>query len=97
MTPFVGHQALRQTEGSFKASQGCVQKFKNRSGIYCVTRHGEAASADTKAAEDFVKEFKRLVESEGYVAQQVFSCDETGLFWKKMPKSTYITLPVTNQ
>jgi len=23
--------------------------------------------------------------------QQVFNCDETGLFWKKMPRRTYIT------
>ena len=38
---------------------------------------------DVKAAEDFVKEFKRLVESEGYMVQQVFNCDGTGLFWKR--------------
>jgi len=25
------------------------------------------------------------------ITEQVFSCDETGLFWKKMPKRTYIT------
>ncbi|KAM6435888.1 tigger transposable element-derived protein 1-like [Liasis olivaceus] len=31
------------------------------------------------------------MKAEGYVAQQVFNCDETGLFWKKMPNRTYIT------
>ena len=46
---------------------------------------------DTKAAEDFVKELKKLVDEEGYMVQQVFNCYETGLFWKKMPKRTYIT------
>ena len=54
--------------------------------------HGEGASAHGKAAEDFVKKFKRLVESESYMVQQVFNCNETGLFWKKMPKRTYITV-----
>ena len=66
-------------EGVFKASRGCFQKFKNRTGIHCVTHHWEAANADTKAAEDLVKEFKTLVESDGYVAQQVFNCNKTGL------------------
>ncbi|XP_068204478.1 tigger transposable element-derived protein 1-like isoform X2 [Palaemon carinicauda] len=42
-------------------------------------------------AEEFVADFKRLVESEHYVPQQVFNCDETSLFWKKLPKRTYIT------
>ena len=54
-------------------------------------RHGDAASSDTKAAEDYLKTFAELIEAEGYVPQQVFNCDETGLFWKKMPKRTCIT------
>ncbi|XP_064101254.1 tigger transposable element-derived protein 1-like [Macrobrachium nipponense] len=52
--------------------------------------HGEAASADVKAAEEFVKTFAEFVEAEGYIPQQIFNCDETGLFWK-MPRRTYIT------
>nr|XP_033816160.1 tigger transposable element-derived protein 1-like [Geotrypetes seraphini] len=50
--------------------------------------HGEAASSNVEAAEEFIKEF---VISEGYVSNQVFNCDETGLFWKKMPRRTYIS------
>ncbi|XP_036212432.1 tigger transposable element-derived protein 1-like isoform X2 [Myotis myotis] len=38
-----------------------------------------------------VSEFQEFIEAEGFVPQQVFNCDETGLFWKKMPKRTYIT------
>ncbi|XP_067939554.1 uncharacterized protein [Watersipora subatra] len=26
-----------------------------------------------------------------YISQKVFKCDETGLFWKKLPRRTYIT------
>jgi hypothetical protein len=26
-----------------------------------------------------------------YRPEQIFSCDETGLFWKRMPNRTYIT------
>lgn len=45
-----------------------------------------------KVAEDFVCEFHQLIAAEGYITQQVFECDETGLFWgKKMSRRTYIT------
>ncbi|XP_069179830.1 tigger transposable element-derived protein 1-like [Procambarus clarkii] len=74
----------------FKASRGWFEKFR-RSGIHSVTRHGEAASSDKPAAGRFIEEFKEFAKAEGYLPQQVFNCDETGLFWKRMPKRTYIT------
>ncbi|XP_045609751.2 tigger transposable element-derived protein 1 [Procambarus clarkii] len=75
----------------FKASRGWFEKFKKRSGIHNVVRNGKAASLDKEVAETFAAEFKEFVESEGYLPQQVFKCNEMGLFWKKMPKRTYIT------
>ncbi|XP_064090794.1 tigger transposable element-derived protein 1-like [Macrobrachium nipponense] len=78
-------------EDTFKASRGWFDNFKKRSGIHSVVRHGEAASADVKGAERYIVEFAELIEEEGYIPQQVFNCDETGLFWKKMPRRTYIT------
>lgn len=56
-----------------------------------MVRHGEAASANQKAAEEFVQDFSDYVKANGFIPQQVFNCDETGLFWKKMPRRTYIT------
>ena len=75
----------------FKASREWFDKFKKRTGEHNVVRHGESASSDTKAAEKFVNEFSLLIAKEGYVSQQVFNCDENGLFLKKMPRRTYIT------
>ncbi|XP_069961022.1 tigger transposable element-derived protein 1-like [Cherax quadricarinatus] len=74
----------------FKASKGWFERFKNRTGIHSVVRHGEAASSDHKAAEKYVHEFQEYIEAEGLKPEQVFNCDETGLFWKKMPKKTFI-------
>lgn len=40
----------------------------------------------------FVQEFQNFIDSEGYLPQQVFNCDETRIFWKVMPEQrTYIT------
>ncbi|XP_059549399.1 tigger transposable element-derived protein 1 isoform X1 [Myotis daubentonii] len=91
---------LQQTPGTsmdeasgepFKASRGWFENFKKRTGIHSVVRHGEAASADIKAGEDHLKTFAEIIAAEGYIPQQVFNCDETGLFWKRMPRRTYIT------
>nr|XP_034958025.1 MAPK-interacting and spindle-stabilizing protein-like isoform X1 [Zootoca vivipara] len=75
----------------FKASRGWFEKFKMRSGIRSVVRHGEAASSDLAAAEEFATEFLETVTAEGYLPEQVSNCDETGLFRKRMPRRTFIT------
>lgn len=66
-----------------------MDKFK-KNGIHSVGNHGEAVSSNKAAADNFVTEFQEHVEAEGFVSQQVFNCDKTGLFWKKVPKRTYI-------
>ena len=59
--------------------------------MHSVVRHGEAASANQKAAEEFVQDCSAYVKANGFIPQQVFNCDETGPFWEKMPRRTYIT------
>ncbi|XP_068224423.1 tigger transposable element-derived protein 1-like [Palaemon carinicauda] len=86
-----GKGTSQQAPQEFKASHGWFDLFMKRSGIHSVVRHGQAASSDKKAAEEFLKNFENLISREGYIAQQVFNCDETCLFWKKMPSRTYIT------
>jgi len=38
-----------------------------------------------------VQDFSDYVKANGFIPQQVFNFDETGLFWKNMPRRTYIT------
>jgi hypothetical protein len=38
-----------------------------------------------------VKKFEDLIRKEGYLPQQIFNGDETGLFWKRLPNQSYIT------
>jgi len=69
----------------FKATKGWFDSYKKRKGIHSVVRHGEAASSNEDTAEKLVAKFKDFVDREGFISEQVFNCDETGLFWKKMP------------
>ncbi|XP_061126126.1 tigger transposable element-derived protein 1-like [Syngnathus typhle] len=75
----------------FKASRGWFENFKKRSGIRYVVRKKDTLRADKEGAKKFVEGFQAFVRSGGFLPQQVFNCDETGLFWKKMPKRTYLT------
>jgi hypothetical protein len=52
---------------------------------------GESASADFVAAESFPNELRKLIMDKGYLPEEVFNADETGLFWKRMPSRTYLT------
>jgi hypothetical protein len=53
--------------------------------------HSESASADKEEAEKFCRKFQEFIKKEEYRPEQIFSCDETDLFWKRMPNRTYIT------
>jgi len=39
-----------------------------------VVRHGEAASANQNAAEEFVQDFTDYVKANGFIPQKVFNC-----------------------
>ena len=82
-----------KNEEAFKATRGWFEKFKKRTGIYSVVRLGEVLSSDTTIAEKFVPEFQEVITSEGFIPQQVFNCDEAGLFWKKK----YLRGPTSRQ
>ncbi|KAJ7319635.1 hypothetical protein JRQ81_019146 [Phrynocephalus forsythii] len=54
-----------------------------------MVRHGDTVSSDLPA--EFATELLESMNTEGYLQEQVFNCDKTDLFWKKMPKRTFIT------
>jgi len=51
----------------------------------------EGASANKEEAEKFAREFQEWIIIHGYKPEQLFNCDETGLFWEQMPNRTFIT------
>jgi len=77
-------------------SVGWLNKFKQRHGLRHLKISGERASADTEAAENFVSEFLTLVEEENLSPEQVYNGDETGLFWRYVPRNTLATAEEKN-
>ncbi|GBM07649.1 hypothetical protein AVEN_228152-1 [Araneus ventricosus] len=53
--------------------------------------NAEVPSSEKSEAQKFESESKYYVEAGGFSPQQVFNCDETGLFWKKIPNRAFIT------
>ena len=49
---------------------------------------GEKLSADMEAAGDFVTFFQQFIEDNNYTLNQIFNCDETGLYYKLLPEKT---------
>lgn len=74
----------------FNASEGWLTGFLKRHAFHNVKIKGEIASADENAAKSFPEKLVKIIEDGGYIPDQVFNADETGLFWKKMPTRTYI-------
>jgi hypothetical protein len=66
-------------------------RFKTRANLHNISLKGESASADQTAANEFVNILKVVIEEGGYCSKQVFNVDETGLFWKRLPKRRYIS------
>lgn len=75
---------------SFNASTGWFTGFLERHALHNIKIKGEIASGDQKAAQEFPAELKKIIADGGYSPDQVFNADETGLFWKKMPRRTYV-------
>lgn len=63
----------------FKASNGWLRNFKNRHGIRQI--QDEEFSAD-------IEEFRREMESRGLICEQLYNCDEIGLYWRALPDKT---------
>ena len=58
-------------------------------GIRELSLQGEKLSADRPAADLFVPEFQRFVNIGRYGLEQIFNCDESGLYHKLLPGKTF--------
>ncbi|GFR26143.1 tigger transposable element-derived protein 1 [Trichonephila clavata] len=68
------------TSHKFVASNGWFEKFKKRHALHNIKLQGEKASADAEVAEEYPAKLAKIIQEQGYLADQVFSTDETGLY-----------------
>lgn len=77
-----------QGDPSFVASEGWKSRFCERHGIRSLSIHGEKLSADKGAAAKFVSSFTKFVKDEKLSLDNIFNCDETGLYFRMLPDRT---------
>ena len=87
---FAAQELAKNLDGyeNFQASQGWLNKFRNRHNLAFRTVSGEAASADVEALDRFRQDFLGLIVEQNLLWSQVYNADETGVFWKAAPKRT---------
>lgn len=78
---------LKHGEGiagaTFNTSHGWFHGFKAHAKLHNYKVSGESVSADRVGAIEFPKAMAKIIKNEDYVPQQIFSVDETQLWWKK--------------
>ena len=82
------HRDIHGEDSTFFASGGWLNRFKQRHGIKQVSIRGEQRSADEEAAESYPGVLRELLLNEGLSSEQVYNCDETGLYYKMLPDKT---------
>ena len=73
-------------EEKFKASARWVDNFKKQHNLKQYNMHGEAASIPLQDLDTIRENLGETLKS--YASEDIFNCDETGLFWKMQPNYT---------
>ena len=75
----------------FKGSEGWLWRFQNRHGLlFNEIQHGEAGDADMASMAPFPEKLTRLMSDEDLALSQIYNADETGMFWRSVPKNTQV-------
>src|SRR5829696_7044381 len=80
-------------EDKFKGSNGWVDGFKKRHNLKQYNIHGEAMSAPLENLSTMREDLRQTLKD--YNPEDIFNCDETGLFWEMKPSRTISNGPVS--
>lgn len=80
-------------EDKFKGSIGWVDNFKKRHNLKQYNVHGEGASAPLEDLDIMRENLRQKLKD--YNPEDIFNCDETGLYWKMKPCRTISNGPVS--
>ena len=77
----------------FSGSSGWLTNFKQRYSIREYSKHGEAQSAPLEQLPEMRRDLQNILKE--YQLNDIFNCDETGLFWKMEPTRGLSTAPLS--
>ena len=75
-------------EKNWTCTNSWLHRWKGRHGLVFKKMHGERSSVDEKSTDAWVKDILRPT-LDRYKDDDVYNVDETGLFWKLLPDSTF--------
>lgn len=75
----------------FNASDGWFTKFKHRHGIRLKKICGEILSSDASVITPFIHNLRAKMDEMGITNAQLYNADESGLFYRLLPNTTYVT------
>ena len=73
----------------FKATEGWFHRWKKRNGLVFAKHHGEGGSADLRSADKWKEEEIAKLLSD-YTADCIYNADETAIYFRALPDSTYV-------
>lgn len=71
---------------NFSPTIGWLTRWKNRNNIVFKKTCGEKKDANFEAAENYLKNFTA---SSNYAHNDIYNADETGLYYRALPDSTF--------
>ena len=80
--------AERLGQNSFSGSNGFLEKWMQRHNVRLSCLSGEAADVDASVVADWGQRLRSICE--GYELNNVFNADETGLFYRALPKRSMV-------
>lgn len=78
----------------FTASIRWFDRFKKRYGLRNLTITGEQVDCDMGSILPFKEKLKEKIAEKDLKLFQIYNADETGLYWKLLPRKTYVSSDV---
>lgn len=82
------HKQFKDGEENFTASDGWLNRWKNKYGVRQLYISGEKLSANSADVVQFQAELENVILQERLTSDQLFNCDETGLNFRMLPSKT---------
>ncbi|XP_055306652.1 jerky protein homolog-like [Sitodiplosis mosellana] len=83
-------------DSAFVASNGWFEGFKKRHGIRFLTVAGEKLSADLTSITPFIHRLHAKILEMNITEDQLYNADESGIYYRMLPKRTYVCASETS-